>query len=64
MIFVDQHGTAWPTPVELGATPVDCVFKCHGGISVGSGFCAVHDVAAGAAGVQCCRCDRCCGSCC
>ena len=29
------------------ATPVDCVCMFNGGIPIGSGFCGVHDVAAG-----------------
>ena len=36
-------------PAELRVTPVDYVCKINGGLSVGSGFCGVHDVAAGAA---------------
>ena len=39
-------------PVKLGATPNDCVCKYHNAPSVDSGFCGVHDVAAGAAGTR------------
>ena len=38
--------------VELGETPVDCVCVHHSVLSVGDGFCGVHDVAAGPAGAS------------
>ena len=34
---------------QLETTPVDFICKHHGGLHVCSGFCSLHDVAAGAA---------------